>query len=148
MELGALVCTPRSPLCGDCPLTKSCIARKKNLQAQLPNLGKRKAATARRFMAFVIERDGTYLVQQRPAGVVNAHLWEFPNTEVAGVGEGSGRIDGSYRLISTKPLFKIHHPVPHHARSMACRTRKSTGNSIRPLAQPRATPETGVYCRP
>ena len=31
MELGALVCTPRSPLCVDCPLTKSCIARKNNL---------------------------------------------------------------------------------------------------------------------
>jgi adenine-specific DNA glycosylase len=50
----------------------------------LPNLGKREAATARTFFAFVIERDGKFLVQQRPVGIVNAHLWEFPNFETNG----------------------------------------------------------------
>ena len=39
MELGALICTPRSPNCATCPVQKLCIARKENLQEQLPNLG-------------------------------------------------------------------------------------------------------------
>ncbi len=82
MELGALVCTPHSPQCAVCPVQKLCVARKKNLQEKLPNLGKRAAATERRFLAFVAERNGKFLVRQRPAGVVNAHLWEFPNVEV------------------------------------------------------------------
>ena len=82
MELGALICTPRSPQCEVCPVQKLCVARKENLQEQLPNLGKRAAATERRFLAFIVERDGKFLVRQRPAGVVNAHLWEFPNVEV------------------------------------------------------------------
>jgi adenine-specific DNA glycosylase len=30
----------------------------------------------------VAERNGRFLVRQRPAGVVNAHLWEFPNVEI------------------------------------------------------------------
>ena len=30
-----------------------------------------------------MEHQDRFLVQQRPAGVVNAHLWEFPNIEVA-----------------------------------------------------------------
>jgi adenine-specific DNA glycosylase len=30
-----------------------------------------------------VEREGAVLVRQRPAGVVNAHLWEFPNVEIA-----------------------------------------------------------------
>jgi A/G-specific adenine glycosylase len=85
MELGALICTPRAPNCASCPVSKLCIARKQNLLEQLPNLGKREAATTRRFMAFVVERDGKFHVRQRPAGVVNAHLWEFPNVEVLGV---------------------------------------------------------------
>ena len=34
-------------------------------------------------MAFVAQRRGRFLVRQRPAGVVNAHLWEFPNVELA-----------------------------------------------------------------
>jgi len=82
MELGALVCTPRQPKCLLCPLNKLCIAFQTGRQEELPNLGKRAAPTARRFIAFVIERDGKFLVRQRPDGVVNAHLWEFPNVEV------------------------------------------------------------------
>jgi len=82
MELGALVCTPRNPQCQICPVKKLCVAFQENRVAELPNLGKRKAATARRFVAFVVERNGRFLVRQRPAGAVNAHLWEFPNVEI------------------------------------------------------------------
>jgi adenine-specific DNA glycosylase len=58
---------------------------------EVPNLGKREAATARRFVAFVVERGGKFLVRQRLAGVVNAHLWEFPNVEVTANRSSSGR---------------------------------------------------------
>jgi A/G-specific adenine glycosylase len=83
MELGALVCTPQNPQCRICPVKKLCVAFRENRVEELPNLGKRATATARRFLAFVVEREGRFLVRQRPAGVVNAHLWEFPNVEVA-----------------------------------------------------------------
>ena len=83
MELGALVCTPRNPKCQICPVQKLCVAFRENRTEKLPNLGKRTAATTRRFIAFVVERRGRFLVRQRPAGVVNAHLWEFPNVECA-----------------------------------------------------------------
>jgi A/G-specific adenine glycosylase len=83
MELGALVCTPRQPKCGECPLKKLCVAHRDDIAEQLPNLGERIAITARRFVTCVLERDGAVLVRQRPAGVVNGHLWEFPNVEVA-----------------------------------------------------------------
>ncbi len=82
MELGALVCTPRNPQCGVCPVKKLCVALRENRVNELPDLGKREAATARRFVAFVAEQNGRFLVRQRPAGVVNAHLWEFPNVEI------------------------------------------------------------------
>ncbi len=82
MELGALVCTPRQPQCLTCPIQKLCMAFKEGRTEELPNLGKRQETTARRFFAFAIEHRGKFLVRQRPAGVVNAHLWEFPNVEV------------------------------------------------------------------
>ena len=82
MELGALICTPKQPRCAACPLRKQCVAFKTSRVESLPNLDKRAPATDRRFVAFLIRRDNEWLVQQRPAGVVNAHLWEFPNTEV------------------------------------------------------------------
>ena len=83
MELGALVCTPRNPQCMKCPVKKLCAAFREGRIGELPNLGKRETATARHFVALVVERNGRFLVRQRPAGAVNAHLWEFPNVEVA-----------------------------------------------------------------
>lgn len=83
MELGALICTPRSPQCLICPVQKFCIAFKEGRTEELPNLGQREAATARYFIAFAIESGGKFLVRQRPEGLVNAHLWEFLNVEVA-----------------------------------------------------------------
>jgi len=84
MELGALICTPRQPQCLLCPVQGSCEAFRQQRTEELPNLGKRTASTARAFLAFVVEVRGEVLVRQRPAGVVNAHLWEFPNVETTG----------------------------------------------------------------
>jgi A/G-specific adenine glycosylase len=84
MELGALICTPREPKCLVCPISKHCFAFKKKRVSEFPNLEKRAAATALRFAAFVVENEGKFLVRQRPEGVVNAHLWEFPNIELNG----------------------------------------------------------------
>jgi A/G-specific adenine glycosylase len=134
MELGALICTPRAPNCVACPVQELCVAHKKNLQDHLPNLGKRVAATERRFTAFVVERNGKFLVRQRPEGVVNAHLWEFPNVEVeSGEGRsrhskhtaisqtknGAQRTDAPYQqndfhTISEKPLVVIKHSITRY----------------------------------
>lgn len=134
MELGALICTPRSPNCIACPVQKLCTAHKENLQDQLPNLGKRATATERRFLAFVVERDGKFLVRQRPAGVVNAYLWEFPNIEVAAnngrtrhsvraaasqIPNGAQRTDAPYQqsdfhITSEKPLRVVKHSITRY----------------------------------
>ena len=82
MELGALICTPRQPRCDFCPIAKHCVAYRQDRVHQLPGLSRRIRATPRRFVAFIAHRRGRFLVRQRPAGVVNAHLWEFPNLEL------------------------------------------------------------------
>ena len=99
MELGALVCTPRNPQCLICPVKRFCVAFQNNLTEELPNLGKRETATARRFYAFVIEHNGKFLVRQRPDGVVNAHLWEFPNVET-----GARLCEPQRSRLQAKPL--------------------------------------------
>jgi A/G-specific adenine glycosylase len=82
MELGALICTPRQPKCGVCPVRLECIAFRKGKVDLIPNLGLRAPATSRHFIAIAVVHRGRWLVRQRPAGMVNAHLWEFPNQEV------------------------------------------------------------------
>ena len=83
MELGALVCTPRQPQCELCPIARRCVAYQEDRVDELPAFSRRLPATPRRFAAFVAQRGGRFLVRQRPEGVVNAHLWEFPNVELA-----------------------------------------------------------------
>lgn len=82
MEVGATICSPRQPRCHDCPLRGECATGGTNRVATIPNLERRPPATARRFLAFLVEHQGKWLVRRRPAGVVNADLWEFPNLEV------------------------------------------------------------------
>ena len=101
MELGALVCTPRNAQCLICPVKKLCVAFNEGRVDELPNLGKREAATARHFIAFAVEWNGKFLVQQRPSGVVNAHLWEFPNVEITGTKTNAEM--AFQKLFSVKP---------------------------------------------
>jgi A/G-specific adenine glycosylase len=109
MELGALVCTPRRPKCEVCPIANLCVARKHGREEALPNLAPRPRTTRRRFVAFVAQRGAKVLVRQRLAGVVNAHLWEFPNIEVhnsdGDVGEAArkvlGAVPADLRLLCT-----------------------------------------------
>jgi A/G-specific adenine glycosylase len=84
MELGALVCTPHSPDCPACPWQRGCVAHRKGLTDQLPNLGPRPVTTARHFHVLVVRRPDALLVRRRPDHVLNARLWEFPNCEVTG----------------------------------------------------------------
>jgi A/G-specific adenine glycosylase len=117
MELGALICTPRNPQCLICPVKKLCIAFKENRVVKLPNLGKREAATARRFFAFVIEHDGKFFVRQRPAGIVNAHLWEFPNFETNGKKKDAKEIfDSAFNFKAAKfqTLGTIKHSITRY----------------------------------
>jgi len=129
MEFGALICTPRNPLCGICPAQKLCVAFRENRIAELPNLGDRKVTTARRFVAFVVERDGHFLVRQRPADVVNAHLWEFPNVEIDPVRSSSRRQsahnsgqNGQSRLTSAATVQKLDPKIALAAEQLGLET--------------------------
>jgi A/G-specific adenine glycosylase len=84
MELGALVCLPRCPQCGLCPIRRLCTAQRTSRVHELPQTKRRPATVPRHFLAFVLEYRGRWFVRQRPPGVVNARLWEFPNVELTG----------------------------------------------------------------
>lgn len=118
MELGATVCLPKNPRCAHCPVRTECVALRTDRVDRLPNLPRRAKATPRRFMAFVLKDSGRYLVRQRPNGVVNAGLWEFPNVEVD-VGRVidprtiAGQVLG-LRLETVDDLFTVRHTITRY----------------------------------
>jgi len=86
MELGALVCTPTNPNCGDCPLGDICKSRKSGKQTNYPVRKKKKAIPHRHVGAGVIIDDKKrILIAQRQESSMLGGLWEFPG---GGVEEG------------------------------------------------------------
>lgn len=80
MELGATVCTPRSPSCSICPLAKVCRARAADRQGELPLLSPKTAPTAQRVQSVVAVRpaDGAILLVRRRPDRLFGGLWEPP----------------------------------------------------------------------
>ena len=117
MELGALVCIPRTPRCSECPVASLCVALRTNRVAGLPHRPPKAPPTSRRFAAFVAEDRGRLLVRQRPAGVVNAHLWEFPNLEIV---RGNGDVIHLAQTLfgleagEIEPLCTIKHSITRY----------------------------------
>ena len=81
MEFGALLCTPTSPDCPNCPLNPVCVAFEMDLISQLPVKLHKTKVTHRFFnYLFIKYRDKTYL-QKRVAKDVWQNLFEFPLIE-------------------------------------------------------------------
>ncbi len=114
MELGALVCRPRNPLCSGCPLQGRCTARKENKVETIPALTKRAAATKRRFIGFIIVWRGEVYVQRRPSGDVNAGFWEFPNWEVSADADAARLAKANLALGQAELFFVLNHSVTRY----------------------------------
>lgn len=82
MELGALVCTPKSPSCEVCPLRSACAAHKDGRQHEIPR-PKRAAVKQTLHMASLQVRDeaGRVLIEQRPDSGLWAGIWQPPTLE-------------------------------------------------------------------
>ena len=78
MDLGALVCTPRQPQCGACPLAQLCQARRADTVAQRPVPKLRPAVPHHTVTAAVILHRGRVLITRRPQDGLLGGMWEFP----------------------------------------------------------------------
>ncbi len=118
MELGALICTPRAPKCAQCPLSRSCRARRANLQDQIPAPKKPAARKAIHHAAVIVtDAAGKILAEQRPARGLWANLWQAPTLESAERAPTPRQITAELGVRKLKPaghfLFKTTHRDVH-----------------------------------
>ncbi|MCB9791803.1 MAG: A/G-specific adenine glycosylase [Alphaproteobacteria bacterium] len=83
MELGALICTPRSPRCGRCPVSEACGARLEGDPEALPNKPRKQRAPEVRGVCGVLWREGRLLMAKRPHEVLLGGLWELPGDDLS-----------------------------------------------------------------
>jgi A/G-specific adenine glycosylase len=130
MELGALVCSPKQPDCGQCPIGGMCRARVAGLQDEIPGKVSRVVYEDRTEFAMVIadpqrnKKTPRYLLRPLPEGRRWAGLWDFPRTTETSFGSVTAaecqlseelgvKISAGMRIISvrhavTKYRIRLH----------------------------------------
>lgn len=85
MELGALVCTPKSPSCGECPLREHCYAHLSR-ETQLFPVKQGKIKVRKRYFNYLVldSSEGLTRIRKRTGRDIWQHLYEFPLLEASG----------------------------------------------------------------
>jgi A/G-specific adenine glycosylase len=87
MDLGATICTPRSPACGICPWMHHCDARVQGIQASLPRKTPKAVTPTRHGTVWIARRaDGAYLVERRADKGLLGGMLGWPGTDWDGAG--------------------------------------------------------------
>ena len=81
MDLGATICRPRNPLCGDCPLAADCRALASGDPERFPGPKLRRARPHRHGIALWVERGDALWLVRRPAKGLLGGMAALPGPE-------------------------------------------------------------------
>jgi A/G-specific adenine glycosylase len=82
MELGALVCKPRQPLCSACPIQRMCLAHGTGRVGEYPKKLKKSPTPQYKIAVGVVFKNSHVLITRRkPQGLLGG-LWEFPGGKI------------------------------------------------------------------
>jgi A/G-specific adenine glycosylase len=94
MDLGATICTPRSPACGRCPLREHCAAYREGAPERYPVKAPKAARPRREGAAYWLEHDGHVLLVRRPgSGLLGGMLALPTDAPVAADWREAGAVD-------------------------------------------------------
>lgn len=120
MELGACVCTPKTPKCNVCAVSSKCRAYiELDDPTILPKKKKKKLKPHYQVVAGLIWRDYEVLIAQRPENGMLGGLWEFPGGKQE---EGESfeeclvreiREELDFEIVVEDPLHSIDHSYSH-----------------------------------
>lgn len=120
MELGATVCTPRSPSCARCPWKKNCVAQKSGEPESYPQARVKKASPHIELVAIAIVNslDETHFIRGKEA--LFGGLWGLPMREGAGISVARDLL-ASLDVVATlqpRPLGVVEHVLTHRRLSI------------------------------
>ncbi len=83
MELGAMICAPRTPACGICPLSGICLGHLTSDPTRYPRKTPKAPPVAVRAAAVILRDGGCLLLARRAPGGLLGGMWEPPRIELA-----------------------------------------------------------------
>ena len=131
MDLGATICTPRSPACGICPLNDTCAARRAGIAAELPRRAPKAAKPQRQGVAWVVLNEDAILLEQRPPKGLLGGTLAFPSTGWDG-SDLPPPLDAEWQ-----ELGHVTHVFTHFALELQVMLAHATGNPQRGIWMPR-----------
>ena len=108
MDLGATICRPRSPRCGECPLRADCAAFQTGEPERYPERKQRNARPHKHGVAHWIERDGKVWLVRRPAKGLLGGMAALPGGEWTAAAPGRVNAVGTVRHVFTHFSLDLH----------------------------------------
>ncbi len=126
MDLGATICTPRSPACGICPWRDPCKARVAGTAPELPKKTPKKKTPTRFGIVYVARRiDGAWLLETRPESGLLGGMLGWPGSDWSEDPQPAPPIEADWEMLETEArhtfthfhlrLKIMHARVPDHA---------------------------------
>jgi len=125
MDLGATICTPKSPACGICPVNALCRARVLGLQAELPRKLAKPAKPTRQVTVWLVRNGPLWLVETRPSRGLLGGMTGFPGDGWDGAG-GPAPVETAWREIG-----EIRHTFTHFHLILRVLTAETDANPAR-----------------
>lgn len=125
MDLGATICTPKSPACGICPWMAPCAARVAGVQADLPRKAAKAAKPVRQGSVWLARRDQDWLIERRPERGLLGGMLGFPGDGWDGAG-GEPPLAANWRTAG-----EVRHTFTHFHLILTVMVAETSGNPIR-----------------
>ncbi len=98
MEIGALICKPATPRCGDCPLRSECLAYRAGRVAALPRPKARKERHELRIPLYLITDGGGRVLMRREKGKLMTAMFHLPHGDSSLLGGEALEVSGAKLL--------------------------------------------------
>jgi A/G-specific adenine glycosylase len=136
MELGATVCRPGVPRCGECPVRAFCAAKKAGTERELPIKLKRQKSRDVALDLLLLRRAGEVYLVQRHAGESRlAGFWELPEKKLFPRVRGRLAAAFSHQIVNDR--FRVSVWIPAH---VAAKTPDLPEGRWIPVADPGGIP--------
>ena len=113
MDLGATVCTPRSPDCGGCPWRSGCEACASGDAERYPRKAPKKAKPVRRGTAWLVRRDGHVWLRRRADKGLLGGMMEVPSTQWVEADSPPGEAEAPLAAADWQECGEIRHVFTH-----------------------------------